>query len=132
MCNSVESSRAKRGDQSARGLTRNDAACGLGCYHFEVNSIPDLVLNYRGISFVQELFGLSAEPTMAASLPTEGACVDRGRIFRTVVESSTFRFLSDGPCLSEDATPRFPSGRATRCAHLSRRLEIIKGYLRIF
>jgi len=23
-------------------LTRNDAACGLGCYHFEMNSIPDL------------------------------------------------------------------------------------------
>ena len=52
--------------------------------------------------------------------------------FRTIVESSTFRFLSDEPYLGEDAMPRFPSGRPTRCAHLSRRLEIIKRYLWIF
>ena len=30
------------------GLTRNDAAFGWGWYNFDLNSIPDLIPNYRG------------------------------------------------------------------------------------
>ena len=52
-----------------------------------MNSIPDLVLNYRGITFAQELFGFSAEPPVAASLPTEGACVDRGKVTYTYTDT---------------------------------------------
>ena len=52
-----------------------------------MNSIPDLVLNYRGISFAQELFDFSAEPTLAASLPTEGACVDRGKVAYAYIDA---------------------------------------------
>jgi len=45
-----------------------------------MNSIPDLVLNYRGTSFAQELFGFSANHPSRRPFRPEGVCVDRGKV----------------------------------------------------